>query len=64
MKSSTCCCPNFLSPKAQTKTQTKKIRQCRMKSIITDKTSIKDVCIFLLELKTNDKFFAINIGVL
>lgn len=52
--------PEFLI----TKSTDKKIRQCRMKSIITDKTSIKDVCIFLLELKTNDKFLAINIGVL
>lgn len=52
--------PEFLI----TQSTDKKIRQCRMKSIITDKTSIKDVCIVLLELKTNDKFLAINIGVL
>lgn len=56
--------PEFLINKSTDKNIDKKIRQCRMKSIITDKTSIKDVCIFLLELKTNDKFFAINIGVL
>lgn len=57
--------PECLITKSTDKsTDKKKIRQCRMKSIITDKTSIKDFRIFLLELKTNDKFFAINIGVL
>lgn len=48
--------PEFLITKSTDKNTDKKIRQCRMKSIITDKTSIKDVCIFCRSSKQMTSF--------